>query len=360
MSLQRDSRIPDKKGFLEMEGSERKREHLELSLNGNIDNDVSTGFENYRFINNALPEIDFDEIDTGIEIFGKKLDAPVMISPITGGTGDGGVLNKRLAAAAREKNIAMGVGSQRVALENQRYEDTFNIRDTAPDILLFANLGAVQLNYGYGIEECMKAVDMIKADGLMLHINPMQEVFQDGGNTDFSDLAEKIANICNRVAFPVIVRDVGFGISKEVAGKLVSCGVSGIDIGGAGGTSWIKIEGKRSKNHLTGKIAESFQNWGIPTAECLEVVGSLEKGTRIIASGGIRSGLDIAKTIALGADMAGIALPLLKAASVSSEMAEILIDEYIIGLKIAMFGIGTKNISSLKNTKYLKKEGRNL
>lgn len=344
-----------------MEDSRRKKEHLELSLNGDMeDGSISTGFDDYRFIHQALPDLSFDDINTGIELFGGKLDAPIMISPITGGTRDGRMLNRRLAAAAQDKNIAMCIGSQRVALEDPAYEDTFNIRDIAPDILLFANLGAVQLNYGFGYRECIKAVDMIKADGLMLHLNPMQEVFQDGGNTDFSGLAAKIAQICEKAPFPVIVREVGFGISEDTAAKLVSAGVSGIDVGGAGGTSWVKIESGRSKDMLRNRVAESFQGWGIPAAECLEMMKGPGKDLKVIASGGIRSGLDIAKSIALGADIAGTALPMLKAASVSVEKAEELIDEFAMGLRIAMFGIGAADIGSLKNTKSLIRKGRSL
>jgi len=344
-----------------MEDSRRKKEHLELSLNGDMENgSISAGFGDYCFIHQALPDLSLDDINTGIEIFGKKLDAPIMISPITGGTRDGRILNRRLAAAAQDKNIAMCIGSQRVALEEPAHEDTFNIRDIAPDILLFANMGAVQLNYGFGYRECIKAVDMIKADGLMLHLNPMQEVFQDGGNTDFSGLAAKIAKICGKVPFPVIIREVGFGISKDTAAKLISAGVSGIDVGGAGGTSWIKIESGRSKDMLKRKIAESFKDWGIPTAECLEMMDRAGKDLEVIASGGIRSGLDIAKSIALGADIAGIALPMLKAASVSVEKAEELIDEFIMGLRIAMFGMGAADIISLKNTRSLIRKGGNI
>jgi isopentenyl-diphosphate Delta-isomerase len=342
-----------------MEDRNRKKEHLELSLDGDMENkEITSGFEDYRFIHNALPEIDFDSIDTGIEVLGKRLAVPLMIAPMTGGTGDCGLINRRLAEAAAGANIAMAVGSQRVALQDPGSRDTFNVRDMAPDILLFANLGAVQLNYGYGVKECREAVDMIGADGLMLHLNPMQEVFQEGGNRDFTGLQHKIEDICSKADFPVVVREVGFGISAGAAEKLISCGVSGIDIGGAGGTSWIKIEGDRSKDHGGKKISRSFQGWGIPTAECLEDIRSLKKDILIIASGGIRSGLDAAKAVALGADMAGIALPLLKAASVSEEKAAGLIGEYITGLRIAMFGIGAKNIEELKNTRYLKKKGR--
>ncbi len=340
----------------------RKEEQLNLSLNGDVENGiVSPGFENYRFIHQALPEIDFDNIDTGISIFGKKLSAPLMISPITGGTLGGGKLNMRLVEIAQEKNIAMGVGSQRIAIEDRSFEESFKVRKIAPDILLFANLGAVQLNYGFGLEQCKRAVDMIEADALMLHLNPMQEVFQDGGDSDFSDLAGKITSICEKAEFPVLVREVGFGISADAAKMLAGAGVAGIDVGGAGGTSWIKIESSRSKDPVLKNISKSFMDWGIPTAESLEMVSGAGSSIKIIASGGIRTGLDAAKAIALGADIAGAALPILKASIDSGGEAESLIDGIILGLKVAMFGIGVSNITNLKNNKYLvKKEGNHL
>jgi isopentenyl-diphosphate delta-isomerase len=340
-------------------GSRRKEEHLDLSLNGDVENGVlSAGFENYRFIHQALPEIDFDSIDTGISIFGKKLSAPLMISPITGGTIGGGRFNIKLAELAQRKNIAMGVGSQRIAIEDRSFEESFKVRKTAPDILLFANLGAVQLNHGFGLEQCKRAVDMIEADALMLHLNPMQEVFQDGGDRDFSNLAKKIASICKKAQFPVIVREVGFGISADAAKILAGAGVAGIDVGGAGGTSWIKIESSRSKDPVLKNISKSFMDWGIPTAESLEMVSRAGSSIKIIASGGIRTGLDVAKAIALGADIAGAALPILKASTNSAGEAGDLIDGIIMGLKVAMFGIGASNISGLKNNKYLVKKDR--
>ncbi|MCJ7471853.1 MAG: type 2 isopentenyl-diphosphate Delta-isomerase [Actinobacteria bacterium] len=341
------------------EGSRRKEEHLDLSLNGDVENGgLSPGFENYRFIHQALPELNFDSIDTGINIFGRKLSAPLMISPITGGTMGGGRLNIRLAELAQKKNIAMGIGSQRIAIEDGSFEESFKVRKTAPDILLFANLGAVQLNHGFGPEQCKRAVDMIEADALMLHLNPMQEVFQDGGDHDFSNLAKKIAGICKKVQFPVIVREVGFGISADAAKMLAGAGVAGIDVGGAGGTSWIKIESSRSKDPVLKNISKSFMDWGIPTAESLEMVSGVSSSIKIIASGGIRTGLDVAKAIALGADIAGAALPILRASTGSAGEAEDFIDEIIMGLKVAMFGIGASNILGLKNNKYLVKKDR--
>lgn len=337
-------------------GSRRKQEHLDLSIDGDMENEIlSAGFERYRFIHQALPELDLDSIDTGTSIFGRKLSAPLMISPITGGTEGGGKLNMKLAELAREKKIAMGIGSQRIALEDRSFEDSFKVRKIAPDILLFANIGAVQLNYGFGLEQCKRAVEMIGADALMLHLNPMQEVFQDGGDHDFSHLAEKIGDICKNVPFPVIVREVGFGISADAAHLLADAGVAGIDVGGAGGTSWVKIESSRSKNPVLKNIAKNFLDWGIPTAESLEMVSGIGSGIKIIASGGIRSGLDAAKAIALGADIAGAALPVLKAATGQAGEAGDLIDEIIMGLKITMFGIGAANIAGLKNNKYLVK-----
>ena len=343
-------------------GSRRKKEHLDLSLNGDVENGVlSAGFENYRFIHQALPELSFDSVDTGASIFGKKLSAPLMISPITGGTIGGARLNIKLAELARRKNIAMGVGSQRIAIGDRSFEESFKVRKTAPDILLFANLGAVQLNYGFGLEQCKRAVDMIEADALMLHLNPMQEVFQDGGDCDFSNLAEKIASICEKAQFPVIIREVGFGVSADAAKMLAGAGVAGIDVGGAGGTSWIKIESSRSKDPVLKNISKSFMDWGIPTAESLGMVSGVGSGIKIIASGGIRTGLDAAKAIALGADIAGAALPILRASNNSGGEAESLIDGIIMGLKVAMFGIGASNITDLKNNKYLvKKEGNHL
>jgi len=343
-------------------GSKRKEEHLDMSLNGDVGNGIlPAGFENYRFIHQALPELDLDRIDTGTSIFGKSLSAPLMISPITGGTTGGGRLNMRLAELAQKKNIAMGIGSQRMAIEDRSFEKSFKVRKAAPDILLFANLGAVQLNHGFGPEECKRAVDMIEADALMLHLNPMQEVFQDGGNRDFSNLTEKIASICKKVQFPVVVREVGFGISADAAKMLAGAGVAGIDVGGAGGTSWIKIESSRSKDPVLKNISKSFMDWGISTTESLEMVSSVGASIKIIASGGIRTGLDVAKAIALGADFAGAALPILKASIGSAGEAGDLIDGIIMGLKVAMFGIGAANIAGLKNNKYLvKREGNHL
>jgi len=343
----------------------RKKEHLDISLNHDVNfKKITSGFENYSFIHQALPEIDLNEIDLSIDIFGKKLSLPLMISPLVGGIEETGEINKDLAKAATICGIAMGVGSQRAGLEDFEVKKSYMVRDIAPDILLFSNLGAVQLNYGFGLKECNKSIDMIGADGIILHLNSLQEAFQTEGNHNFKNLYLKIKDISRTLKKPLLIREVGFGISYDVAKKIISTGISGIDVGGAGGTSWIEIEKIRSKNEILRRVAESFSDWGIATAESLRMVKKAvdEKSIKkqenricIIASGGIRTGVDAAKAIALGADMVGIALPILKSISVSIDQCVDYIKEIEAGLKIAMFGIGALKISELKNTKFLKK-----
>jgi len=360
--------------------SNRKKDHLFISLNKDVSyKTIKTGFENYRFIHQALPELDLNEIDTSTTIFGKKLNLPLMISPLVGGIAAGENINKKLAKVAQELNIAMGVGSQRLVLEeldNGLTLRSFQIRDIAPDILLFSNIGAVQLNYGFTIKHCRKSIKMINADGLILHLNSMQEVFQPEGNYNFSNLQEKIKNICDNLEYPVIVREVGFGISSETAEKLILANVSGIDVGGSGGTSWIEVEKQRTEFETLKNVAEIFKDWGIPTSESILAVKktmdklfNLKKSNNksknnsvksnetckfvLIASGGIRDGLDIAKAIALGADLVGIALPILKKINISIDACISYIKELELGLKIAMFGIGAKSIEELKNTSFL-------
>lgn len=330
--------------------SARKEEHLSISLNNNIDYiEKSTGFEKYYFIHNALPEISLEEIDTSIVVLGKRLALPLMISPMVGGIDEAAKINRDLAAVAQECGIGMGTGSQRMAIEDRELAKTFNVRDSAPDILLFANLGAVQLNYGYGIKHCRKAVDMIDADALFLHLNPLQEALQAEGNYNFRDLLSKISSVCADLKKPVLVREVGFGISAEAALKLKLAGVYGIDTGGSGGTSWIEIEKTRLSLSTLKKAAQFFGDWGIPTADSVRMVRESCPDIFLVASGGIRTGIDVAKAIALGADIAGIALPVLRQVKISVKEAVSYIREIEAGLKIAMFCIGAQNIKQLKH-----------
>jgi isopentenyl-diphosphate delta-isomerase len=332
----------------------RKEEHLSISLNEDVEaREISNGFSSYCFMHQALPGIDLEEVDLSTSFLGKKLNMPVMISPLVGGIDETGKINRDLARVAQLKGIAMGLGSQRTAIEDNACHASYQVRDVAPGILLFSNLGAVQLNYGFGIKECRKAVSMVGSDALILHLNLMQEAFQAEGDCNFRGLEEKIAEICNSLEVPVMVREVGFGISRETANKLLRANVSAIDVGGAGGTCWVEVERLRSRDRVLKKVAASFNSWGIPTAESVKAVRSVSKTIPLVASGGIRTGLEVAKAIALGADIVGIALPMLKNIRVSVESCIDYIDEIGIGLKIVMFSIGAATIKDLKNTPHI-------
>ncbi len=335
----------------------RKEEHLQICLNEQVQfQSVTTGFERYYFIHQALPEIDLDRVDLSTVLFGKKLMAPLIISSMVGGIEPANIINRRLAKAAQVLGLAMGVGSQRCLIDSPASWKTYHIRDVAPDILLFANLGAVQLNYRYGIKECLKAVESIGADGLILHLNPLQEALQPEGNTNFAGLLKKIKQVCRELSVPVIIKEVGGGISAEVAEKLAGAGVDGIDVAGAGGTCWSEIERKRISDKTANNVAASFASWGIPTAESLVLARRGAPHLSIIASGGIRTGIDVAKAIALGADAAGIGAPLLKAANNSPRQVVESLKEIIKTMRIAMFCIGATDISNLKLSPFIQKQ----
>lgn len=325
---------------------ERKNKHVQICLNDDVETG-SAGFENYSFIHNALPEIDFAKIDTSTVFLGKKLSVPILISAMTGGTKKGFEINKNLATTAQKIGVAMGVGSQRIAIENPKLSYTFQLRKFAPDILLFTNLGAVQLNYGYGVAECQKAVDMIAADALVLHLNSLQEVIQNG-DTNFEGLLPKIEKVCQKISMPVIIKEVGFGISENVAQRLFNAGVKIVDVAGYGGTNWALVAGKIANSPL----GETFKNWGIPTAESIKMCKKVS-GLKIIGSAGIRTGIDIAKAIALGADLAGLARPFLKEAVRSEKAVLDLLSNLTCELKLAMFCVGAQNLSQLRKVKLM-------
>jgi isopentenyl-diphosphate delta-isomerase len=336
--------------------SNRKVEHLRINLEEDVQFfDVSTGLERYRFVHQALPELNLASIDTSLELFGRKLRAPLLVSSMTGGAAQAERINRNLAAAAQASGIAMGLGSQRAAIADPSLASTYRVRDLAPDILLFANLGAIQLNYGYTVDECRRAVEMIDADALILHLNPIQEAVQDHGNTDWSGLVDKIEQVCRSLDKPVIVKEVGFGISASVALRLRNAGVSGIDVAGAGGTSWAAVEAKRAPNAELQKLAEVFWDWGLGTADSLVAVRRVAPDLPLIASGGIRNGIEIAKCIALGASLVGLASPLLKLANVSAENTTAGIRALVTQLRVAMFGIGAPDLAALRDTPHLVK-----
>ena len=335
--------------------NQRKTEHLRISLEEDVRfRNLTTGLERYHFVHQALPEINRDHVDLSTTLLDKELNAPVIISSMTGGTEKAETINKNLAMAAQIHGLGMGVGSQRVALEEPNLSHTYWVRDVAPDILLLANLGAVQLNYGYDVEHCQRAVDMIEADGLILHLNPLQEALQLEGNTDFSGLLAKIEEVCRELTVPVIIKEVGWGISEEVARTLANCGVAAIDVAGAGGTSWSEVEMHRADRETARCIAAAFADWGIPTAESIQMARRGAPRVTLIASGGIRTGVEAAKSIALGADAAALATPFLKPATVSPEAVGERIRAILEELRTAMFCVGARNLQELKSVPLLK------
>lgn len=334
----------------------RKADHLRLCIEEDVQfHETTSGLEHYRFTHCCLPELDRTEIDLTSTFLGKNLAAPLLISSMTGGTELAQTINYRLADVAQQYKIAMGVGSQRIAVENPQLAETFAVRRRAPDILLFANIGAVQLNYNYGLEECQKIVDILEADALILHLNPLQECVQTEGDTNFKGLLDKIAELCDRLPVPVIAKEVGNGISGKMAKKLIAAGVSAIDIAGAGGTSWAKIEGQRARDGKQRRLGATFADWGIPTAECIVSTRAASPDVPLIASGGLQHGLDAAKAIALGADMAGLARPFLQAAAESESALELLVEVLIAEIATVMFCTGCANLDELKHSGVLER-----
>jgi len=327
--------------------SSRKADHIRINLEEDVESGITTGLERYHFTHEALPDINLNDVNTKVSVFGKKLNAPILISSMTGGTEEAARINQTLAMAAQETGIAMGLGSQRAAIEQPELTETFKIRNVAPDILLFANLGAIQLNYGYDANHCMQAVEMVEADALILHLNPLQEAVQPEGNTNFEGLLRKIEKVCASLPIPVIAKEVGWGISGKSAKKLVNCGIAAIDIAGAGGTSWTQVEMHRASKPSQVNLASMFRNWGIPTADSIVQVRQSCSEIPIFASGGIRSGLDISKCIALGATLGGIAGPFLKAASNSTEATIQAIQDSRTEIQVTMFAAGAKRLSDL-------------
>ncbi|MEK6220746.1 MAG: type 2 isopentenyl-diphosphate Delta-isomerase [Chloroflexota bacterium] len=328
--------------------SSRKNDHIIINLEENVSSSLTTGLEELHFVHEALPEIDLEDVDLSVEVFGKTLHAPQLISSMTGGTPDAQRLNLILAEAAQETGIAMGVGSQRAAIEDKTLVKTFQVRSVAPDISLFANLGAVQLNYGYTVEECRKAVDMIEADALILHFNALQEAVQPEGDTRFSGLLPKISHVCKKLAVPVIAKEVGWGFSRNTAKRLIEAGISAIDVAGAGGTSWSQVEMHRAQTDSQRRLAGAFLNWGIPTADSIKQIREVSKDILIFASGGIRTGIDVAKSIALGATLGGMAGPYLMSANKSLQKTIETILDTKREIQVAMFAAGISSIKTLQ------------
>ena len=333
----------------------RKDDHIILSLSEDGKPTSDPGFDKYRLEHNAFPEMDFSEIDTSVRFLGRKMGLPLIISSITGGGKDSRKINIALAEIANDFNIGFAVGSQTCAISDKSFEKSFKVRMSAPNILIFANIGAVQLNYGFSIDECKRAIDMADADALIFHLNPLQEIFQHEGTRNFSGLFNKIEKICAKLDAPVIVKEVGYGISASVAKKLCDIGVYAVEVAGAGSISWSEIEKKRSNDVVVQNAARSFLDWGNPTTECIKEISKEAKKMKIIASGGVNTGVHMAKSIALGADLCGNASDFLRKVVESRAECENFIETLSLELRTAMFCTGCKNIQELKSAKIVYK-----
>lgn len=330
--------------------SQKKDDHIFLCMSERTTSTATTGFEDYVLEHTALPELNFSDIDISTKFFGRKLSMPLMISSMTGGGRLSDKINKALAELANDFNICLSVGSQKCAFEDDSARRSFQkLRTYAPNIPVISNLGASQLNYGFGLDECRKAVDMIDADAFTFHLNPLHEVFQANGTTNFSNLLSKIEKICDKIGVPVIVKEVGYGISVPVAKKLIDAGVSMIDVAGAGSISWTEVEKERSNDIIIRESAKSFIDWGIPTAQCIKAIAENVEDARIIASGGVNTGVKMAKAIALGASLCGNASEFLRSVIESRSSCENYLETLKFELKTAMFCTGSRNISELKH-----------
>jgi isopentenyl-diphosphate delta-isomerase len=336
--------------------STRKAEHLRINLEEDVAaKGVDSGFGAYRFMHCALPEIDLDHVTTTTEVLGWQLRSPLFISCMTGGTDAAHRINMVLAETASELGMALGLGSARVLLERPEALPSFAVRDVAPDVPLFANLGAVQLNLGVSADDCARLVDMVGADALVLHLNALQEALQPEGDTCFAGLLDRIAAVATAVPVPVIVKEVGWGISADLVTALTDAGVAAVDVAGAGGTSWSEVERHRLGGPAA-RTAAAFAGWGIPTAVALTQARAAAPDAVIFASGGVRSGLDVAIAVALGADLVGVAGPFLRAAASGTRACVELGHEWLDVLRIAMFCTGSRDLASLRTCGRLVRE----
>jgi len=327
---------------------QRKSRHLDVCLHEDVASRLDAGWDAVRLHHEALPEIALADVDVATTFLGFALRAPLLISSMTGGTARAAEINRRLARGAEAAGIAFALGSGRAMLEDPSLTATFDVRAAAPDVVLFANLGAVQLNYGVRVDDARRLVDALRANALYLHLNPLQEALQAAGDTNFRSLEAKIAALCAGLDVPVIAKSVGSGIAPPTPRRLLDCGLPAIDVAGAGGTSWARVEGKRSGDASRERIAEAFGDWGYATPRATAALRDALPATPVVASGGIRNGVHVAKALALGADLAGVALPFLHAAEESDAAVGALADELVTGLRVAVFATGSRTVADLR------------
>ena len=337
--------------------SEIKLKHVHACLMPESQYKKSAGFEHIELIHESAAGLSLDKICLQTEFLNKGLNAPLMIAPMTGGMEFGALLNQRWAKAAQHFGIAFGVGSQRLALENHEARSSFMVRAQAPDALIFANLGAAQLVESLDAKDALKAIEMIEADALFIHLNPLQEACQLHGDRNFTGILRAITGVVeylDKYNIPVFVREVGFGLSQNAARALINCGVAGLDCAGAGGTSWAKVESLCASNEKYKRLGAVFGEWGIPTAQSIINVREIDKKIPLVASGGIRSGLDVAKAIKLGANIAAMAQPMLAAAIKGEEELFLFVEQIIEELKTGLFAAGASSLEDFLGKAFIR------
>ena len=331
--------------------SRRKDEHLTLVREQNVDSEIDAGWDAIDLPHRALPELDFAQIDSSVEFLGRRFPTPFLISSMTGGSPEGERINERLARFAERRQIPMGVGSQRVALEN-RSSGFFSLRKVAPRATLYANLGLVQFNYGVTIDDCRWLVDHLEAQALILHCNPLQEAIQKEGDRDFSNLLSRIGDLKRALPVPVILKETGSGLDVLTCDRAIEAGIDALDLAGLGGTHWGFIEGLREQSRR--ELGTMFRNWGIPTARALADAHRVVKGrVPLIASGGVRHGLDAARAVSLGANLVGMAAPFLRQlTSVNEDSLDEFLDLQHEAFRIALFCTGSRDVESLRRSSH--------
>jgi isopentenyl-diphosphate Delta-isomerase len=335
---------------------ERKKEGILIPLTKDVQAKRTSNYLEYvKLIHNALPELDYESVETSCTFLGHKFSAPIVIDCMTGGTAEAIKINSRLGQLAEKFGLAMGLGSQRAGLRNEQLAETYAVaRDQAPNAFLIANIGGAQLAKGMGIDEISRIIEMIKADALAIHLNPLQELVQPEGEPKYKGVLDRIKEIVREFELPIIVKEVGAGISTEVGEKLEQAGVSAINIAGSGGTSWAGVEKLRAEsaaNSIKVKLGELFWDWGIPTALSLMEVKKVVK-IPVIASGGLRDGLEVSKCLVLGADTCGMAFPFLKRAAESVDSLYSFAESLMAELKGTMFLVGAQNLNELRTVRY--------
>ena len=328
----------------------RKDEHLDVILAGRAAHALDNGFAEVRFVHEALPDLDHGKIDLGVDFLGRRLKAPLLISSMTGGPSRAEAINARLAEAAQQLGIALAVGSQRAALDAEGDTPGLDmaLRLKAPDTPILANIGAAQLTRGFGVDEARRVLDMIAADALIVHLNPLQEACQPEGDRDWWGVGAALEALVKALDAPVVVKETGAGLSAATAKRLLAMGVAAVDVAGAGGSNWATVEGERADGEADKAHAAAFADWGIPTARAIaEVRAACPKAT-IIGSGGIRDGVEAAKALRLGADVVGQAAGVLTAATVSTEAVIEHFQIIIRQMRTVCFGTGTANLTALR------------